>query len=70
MTQPASTRSRPFCPDRRGEGGHDHTSVTAEGELDGNDWYPCPCWDENRRWVLLPLPRRTLSGGYSDEPPI
>lgn len=65
---------RPRCPDCRGEGGHEHTSVTAYGEFDGTDWYPCPCWDEARRWLLLPLPRLPLRWRrdrhlYSDEPP-
>ncbi|WEH34475.1 hypothetical protein PZB75_14655 [Streptomyces sp. AM 4-1-1] len=60
---------RPHCPDCRGEGGQGHASVSPDGEFDGIDWYPCPCWDETRRWVLFPLPRRTPPGGYSDEPP-
>ncbi|MET9056748.1 hypothetical protein ABZX99_02875 [Streptomyces antibioticus] len=60
---------RPNCPNCRGEGGNAHVSVDANGEYDGTDWYPCDCWDENRRLILLPLPRHTPPGGYSDEPP-
>ncbi|QSY50186.1 MULTISPECIES: hypothetical protein [Streptomyces] len=49
----------------------------ATGEYAGTDWDPCTCWNENRRWVLMPLPyRRPRTGhnpwaanGYSDEPP-
>lgn len=59
----------PACPHCEGDGGQGHVSVTADGEFDGINYEPCPCWDENRRWTLLPLPRRTPPGGYSDEPP-
>ncbi|GAA2883578.1 hypothetical protein [Streptomyces mexicanus] len=64
---------RPHCPQCDGVGGipHDYGDP-ATGEYAGTDWEPCPCWDENRRWLLLPLPRRlrrTPPGGYSDEPP-
>lgn len=70
---------RPRCPDCRGEGGHAYDYGDHNGEYAGTDWEPCPCWDDTRRWTLLPLPRlRRLSarwrdprgtGGYSDEPP-
>ncbi|CAL9478934.1 hypothetical protein [Streptomyces sp. enrichment culture] len=60
----------PRCPDCQGEGGHNHDYGDPEtGEYAGTEWEPCPCWDENRRWILLPLPRRTPPGEYSDEPP-
>lgn len=70
---------QPNCPDCKGEGGHSHDYGDFEtGEYAGTDWEPCPCWDENRRWVLLLLPRLPRrrrpnpdpwGGGYSDEPP-
>ncbi|GAA4910257.1 hypothetical protein ACFPM3_11290 [Streptomyces coeruleoprunus] len=64
---------RPDCPDCDGEGGHNYDyGDWATGEYAGTDWEPCPCWNEDRYWVLLPLPclpRRTPAGGYSDEPP-
>ncbi|MFI2225231.1 hypothetical protein [Streptomyces fradiae] len=60
----------PRCPDCRGEGGHNHDyGDPFTGEYAGTEWEPCPCWNENRRWTLLPLPRRTPPGEYSDEPP-
>ncbi|WP_435057230.1 hypothetical protein [Streptomyces sp. bgisy060] len=70
---------RPACLDCRGEGGHNRDYGDHEtGEYAGTEWDPCPCWDEGRRWVLLPFlrfPRRCRphvdpwGGGYSDEPP-
>ncbi|WLW58488.1 hypothetical protein [Streptomyces sp. YU58] len=61
---------RPRCPVCRGAGGiardYGHPET---GEYDGTDWEPCTCWNEDRRWLLLPLPRRTPPGGYSNEPP-
>ncbi|MFD3906505.1 hypothetical protein HXS80_08365 [Streptomyces sp. CB04723] len=60
---------RPRCPDCQGTGGQTVDYGDHNGEYAGTDWWPCPCWDESRRWVLLPLPRRTPPGGYSDEPP-
>ncbi|MFJ7998908.1 hypothetical protein ACIQ7D_17430 [Streptomyces sp. NPDC096310] len=70
---------RPNCPDCEGYGGIDQHYVDEEGDYAGTNSYPCPCWNENRRWTLLPLPRlprrRTAerdswrTGGYSDEPP-
>lgn len=73
-----SDAPNPNCPDCRGEGGHSYDYGDYEtGEYAGTEWDPCPCWDETRRWTLLPLPRlprRTHAspdpwGGYSDEPP-
>ncbi|MEV8392841.1 MULTISPECIES: hypothetical protein [unclassified Streptomyces] len=70
---------RPDCWACHGEGGHAHDYGDETGEYAGTEWEPCPCWNENRRWVLLPLPRlprrRTkhsdpwATNGYSDEPP-
>ncbi|ATY97212.1 hypothetical protein [Streptomyces cavourensis] len=66
---------RPRCPDCQGAGGHTVDYGDHNGEYAGTDWWPCPCWDDTRRWTLLPLPRRTGwrdpwgNGGYSDEPP-
>ncbi|WP_329176059.1 hypothetical protein [Streptomyces sp. NBC_01477] len=58
------------CPECGGTGGHTHDYGDAEtGEYAGTDWFPCDCWNEDRRWLLLPLPRRTPPGGYSKEPP-
>ncbi|CAL9294181.1 hypothetical protein [Streptomyces sp. SudanB25_2051] len=67
------------CPYCRGEGGYHHDyGDPFTGEYAGTEWEPCPCWNDNRRWTLLPLPRlprrRTgpdpwAPGGYSDEPP-
>ncbi|BAU84690.1 hypothetical protein SLA_3786 [Streptomyces laurentii] len=72
---------RPDCPDCRGEGGWNRDYGDHEtGEYAGTEWDPCTCWDENRSWTLLPLPRIPrrrqpytdpwgTTGGYSDEPP-
>ncbi|MEV4927888.1 hypothetical protein [Streptomyces roseoverticillatus] len=75
----------PACQHCEGEGGHNYDYGDPEtGEYAGTEWEPCPCWDENRAWTVLPLPRlrrpRFLSrrhavrdpwgpAGYSDEPP-
>ncbi|MFF9591844.1 hypothetical protein ACF1FX_21950 [Streptomyces sp. NPDC014646] len=48
---------RPTCPDCQGEGGHHHDYGDETGEYAGTEWDPCDCWDEARRWTLLPLPR-------------
>ncbi|MFF8609999.1 hypothetical protein ACF06X_29200 [Streptomyces sp. NPDC015346] len=50
---------RPDCLICAGKGG------VSYGDYYDGDWEPCRCWDEDRYWVLLPLPRH----GYSDEPP-
>ncbi|WP_043231642.1 hypothetical protein [Streptomyces sp. NRRL F-5193] len=70
---------RPDCADCDGEGGHNRDYGDHEtGEYAGTEWGPCPCWNENRRWALLPLPRLPRrhqphadpwDGGYSNEPP-
>ncbi|WP_030717397.1 hypothetical protein [Streptomyces sp. NRRL F-2580] len=70
---------RPDCPDCQGIGGHNHDyGDYSTGEYAGTEWEPCPCWDETRRWILLPLPHRRdrhttspdpRAGAYSDEPP-
>ncbi|MGM9383341.1 hypothetical protein [Streptomyces antibioticus] len=73
----------PDCPRCEGEGGTAYDYGDHEtGEYAGTEWDPCECWDENRRWLLMPLPRpprwlrrrnqyRDPWGpvGYSDEPP-
>ncbi|MCX4669980.1 hypothetical protein OG453_25375 [Streptomyces sp. NBC_01381] len=75
---------RPNCRECEGIGGIEHDYGHPEtGEYDGTDWEPCSCWNEQRSWLLLPLPRRRLrlprrgrstdpwaANGYSDEPPI
>ncbi|WP_449349609.1 hypothetical protein [Streptomyces shaanxiensis] len=73
---------RPDCRDCEGLGGFAYDYGDHTGEYAGTDWEPCECWNENRRWVLLPLPRRPWwlrrrdggrdpwgPGGYSNEPP-
>ncbi|MEV8340501.1 hypothetical protein [Streptomyces niveus] len=73
---------RPHCPDCQGDGGHAHDYGDENGEYAGTEWDPCPCWDETRRWRLLPLPHRprrlrrtptddpwATGNGYSNEPP-
>ncbi|MFB7517432.1 hypothetical protein [Streptomyces sp. NPDC056144] len=64
---------RPDCTCCDGDGGHNYNYGDYEtGEYAGTDWDPCNCWDDTRRWTLLPLPRLTRRqgrGGYSDEPP-
>ncbi|GAA4657369.1 hypothetical protein GCM10023347_05080 [Streptomyces chumphonensis] len=65
---------RPDCRDCGGEGGNAYDyGEPFTGEYAGTDWEPCPCWHEDRRWVLIPLPRRrprpTSRSGYCDEPP-
>lgn len=65
----------PACSDCAGEGGHNHDYGDYEtGEYAGTEWEPCHCWDETRRWTLLPLfrlPRRqhTSPDPWGDEPP-
>ncbi|MFD8383959.1 hypothetical protein ACFV2X_36525 [Streptomyces sp. NPDC059679] len=49
---------RPNCRECDGDGGIESFYGDYEtGEYAGSDWDPCDCWDENRRWTLLPLPR-------------
>ncbi|MEE6269504.1 hypothetical protein V2E29_28215 [Streptomyces diastatochromogenes] len=69
---------RPDCPDCQGDGGTAHDYGDHNGEYAGTEWEPCTCWNENRRWLLMPLPRLPRRdpgrdpwgvGGYSDEPP-
>lgn len=50
---------RPDCSDCDGVGGIEHEYGHPEtGEYDGSRWEPCHCWNETRRWTLLPLPAR------------
>ncbi|MDI5971510.1 hypothetical protein POF50_019615 [Streptomyces sp. SL13] len=60
----------PNCPGCHGDGGwsRDYGDYDT-GEYAGTDWDPCNCWNEDRRWPLLPLPRRKTGTAYSDEPP-
>ncbi|WP_030709340.1 hypothetical protein [Streptomyces sp. NRRL F-2580] len=66
---------RPDCPDCDGNGGHNHDYGDYEtGEYAGTEWEPCHCWDESRRWVVLPVPRlhrrrRDNPDPWGDEPP-
>ncbi|MEV5487549.1 hypothetical protein AB0L47_05920 [Streptomyces bobili] len=73
---------RPGCLDCAGEGGHSYDYGDHTGEYAGTEWDPCPCWNEDHRMVLLPLPRRHRwprrrdddrdpwgPAGYSNEPP-
>ncbi|ROQ32397.1 hypothetical protein EDD98_1381 [Streptomyces sp. PanSC19] len=66
---------RPDCRECGGEGGWNRDYGDYEtGEYAGTEWDPCPCWDEDRRWTLLPLPRlprrRTPAADpWGDEPP-
>ncbi|MFK0279935.1 hypothetical protein ACIQVL_05600 [Streptomyces sp. NPDC090499] len=72
----------PACPGCEGDGGFEHDYGDHTGEYAGTEWEPCPCWNENRRLRLLPLPRRPKwlrrrsesrdpwsPAGHSDEPP-
>ncbi|WP_329614476.1 hypothetical protein OG244_16000 [Streptomyces brevispora] len=50
---------RPDCHICDGVGGIEHEYGHPEtGEYDGSDWEPCPCWNGQRAWTLLPLPIR------------
>ncbi|MFD6434302.1 hypothetical protein [Streptomyces venezuelae] len=71
---------RPDCPDCEGAGGAEYDYGDLEtGEYAGTNWDPCHCCNEQRRWIVLPLPRRRwrrrrspdpwAANGYSDEPP-
>ncbi|WP_267243049.1 hypothetical protein [Streptomyces sp. PR69] len=49
---------RPYCQHCDGIGGIEHHYGDYDtGEYVGTDWEPCDCWNETRRWLLLPLPR-------------
>ena len=71
--------ARPDCSDCDGVGGIEHEYGHPEtGEYAGTDWEPCHCWNEHRRWTLLPLPARprwlrrhrtTADPWASNEPP-
>ncbi|WP_328895249.1 hypothetical protein [Streptomyces sp. NBC_00236] len=60
---------RPDCPDCDGTGGFAYDYGDHTGEYAGTEWDPCPCWNEDRRWTLLTLPRRTARDPWSNEPP-
>ncbi|MGW8542233.1 hypothetical protein ACWGM4_17215 [Streptomyces albidoflavus] len=66
------------CPECEGDGWFEQDYGDYEtGEYAGTDSWPCTCWNESRRWVLLPLPRRprwlrrtgTGRDPWSNEPP-
>ncbi|MEV4035325.1 hypothetical protein [Streptomyces umbrinus] len=69
----------PDCTTCEGDGGIAYDYGDHNGEYAGTDWEPCTCWNEERRWRLLPLPHRPRwlrrgfhswgPSGYSDEPP-
>ncbi|WP_399120389.1 hypothetical protein [Streptomyces sp. KM273126] len=70
----------PDCLTCWGDGGIGHDYGDCNGEYAGTDWEPCPCWNEQRRWLLLPLPHRPRwlphriarswgPAGYSEEAP-
>ncbi|WP_428953310.1 hypothetical protein [Streptomyces sp. cg35] len=60
---------RTNCPDCQGAGGHNRDYGDHSGEYAGTDWDPCPCWDETRRWIVLPLPRRPRRPSGPDADP-
>lgn len=73
---------RPNCSNCEGFGGIEHPYGDENGEYAGDEWGPCDCWNESRRWFLMPLPYRPWwlrrrdngrdpwgPGGYSNEPP-
>ena len=70
---------RPDCESCEGIGGIEYPYGDESGDYAGRDWEPCTCWNEQRRWLLLPLPHRPRwlrrgfrswgPSGYSDEAP-
>lgn len=58
----------PGCPHCRGSGGIEHPYGDEYGEYAGSDGEPCTCWNEHRRWLILPLPR-PKPANFADEPP-
>lgn len=75
----ATDTPRPTCRFCHGAGGwtwYRADPCDPSGEDGESYWHLCECWDDSRRWVLLPLPhrpralrRRARDIGYSDEPP-
>lgn len=57
---------RPDCPQCGGDGGIKEDYGDETGEYAGTHWYPCTCWNESRRWPLMPLPRRRLWPRHPD----
>ncbi|WP_030417337.1 hypothetical protein [Streptomyces sp. NRRL S-1448] len=48
----------PDCRYCEGDGGIEHEYGHPEtDEYDGSRWEPCICWNHERRWRLMPLPR-------------
>ncbi|MCT9090492.1 hypothetical protein N4G70_16705 [Streptomyces sp. ASQP_92] len=65
---------RPDCPQCQGEGGIEEDYGDETGDYAGTNWWPCTCWHDNARWLLLALPRRRPWGQprdpwATDEPP-
>ncbi|WP_405886890.1 hypothetical protein OG739_18160 [Streptomyces longwoodensis] len=60
---------RPDCPHCLGDGGIEHPCSDEYGEYADFDWAPCTCWNEDRRWLILPLPHPKPSAGFNHEPP-
>ncbi|MEU6221293.1 hypothetical protein ABZ845_27865 [Streptomyces sp. NPDC047022] len=70
---------RPDCLQCDGDGGIEEDYGDYDtGEYADTHWWSCTCWNENRRWLLTPLPRRprwssrstTVRDPWaSDEPP-
>ncbi|MFJ2402892.1 hypothetical protein ACIOUE_16480 [Streptomyces xanthochromogenes] len=63
----------PDCPDCLGDGWFEEDYGDHEAEYAGTDCWPCTCWEETRRWLILPLPRPRPTGPgrdpWSSEPP-
>ncbi|WP_327226369.1 hypothetical protein OG229_23900 [Streptomyces platensis] len=66
---------RPDCPECAGYGGIEREYGHPDtGEYAGSHWDPCHCWNQDRRWLLMPLPRlsrrhRCAPNCLCNEPP-
>jgi hypothetical protein len=60
---------RPNCPDCDGDGEIASYVGNSTGEYIDTEWDPCLCWNRDRRWVLLPLPRIRHRHHTPVEPP-
>ncbi|MGW2467738.1 hypothetical protein [Streptomyces bauhiniae] len=64
----------PDCPQCLGDGWFEQDYCDENGEYADTDCWPCTCWDNTRRWLILPLPRTprrraAYRDPWSDEPP-